>query len=89
VASLAAHPIGALWRAGISLSFHTDNRLMSMITHTDEALNLVRACGLEVADLAAMSLQAAAHSFLPVAVRRQAQDAVRRWADSEALALPR
>jgi adenosine deaminase len=79
-ASLAAHPIGALWRAGLSCSYHTDNRLISMVSHTDEALNLVRACGLAETDLLAMGRQALAHSFLPPAARAQAQAAFDAWA---------
>ena len=41
-ASLALHPIHALWRAGVSLSFHTD-RLMSRVDHSTEAARLVAA----------------------------------------------
>jgi adenosine deaminase len=81
-ASLASHPIRALWQAGVSLSFHTDNRLMSMISQTDEAVSLVRETGLDVADLAAMSLQAAQRSFLPEPVRADARAAIRAWAAS-------
>lgn len=71
--SIAAHPITALWRAGVSLSFHTDNRLMSQVTHSGEALALLRETPLREADLVRMGLQAAAHSFLPAAARRQAE----------------
>jgi adenosine deaminase len=63
VGSLASHPIARLWRAGISLSFHTDNRLMSMVKPSDEAANLVQGCGLTLADLVAMGVQAARHSL--------------------------
>jgi len=87
-ASLARHPIRALWQAGISLSFHTDNRLMSMISQTDEAVSLVRETGLTVADLVAMSLQAAQRSFLPEPARANAQTAIRAWAASQDIALP-
>ncbi|MEO5734972.1 MAG: hypothetical protein ABIN96_06960, partial [Rubrivivax sp.] len=55
-ASLAAHPIVPLWRAGISLSYHTDNRLMSCISHSDEAANLLSQTPLTEADLLAMTL---------------------------------
>lgn len=71
--SIATHPITALWRAGVSLSFHTDNRLMSQVTHSGEALALLRGTSLVEADLLRMGVQAAAHSFLPEAVRQQAQ----------------
>ena len=78
--SLAAHPISALWRAGIELSFHTDNRLMSATTMGAEAANLVRECGLTLADLTRMTLAAAARSFLPAEARAAAQTTVRDWA---------
>jgi adenosine deaminase len=68
-ASIDAHPIGALWRAGLSLSYHTDNPLMSCTTMTAEAAALVEHQGLTQADLLAMALQAAEHSFLPAAAR--------------------
>ncbi|MFY9511915.1 MAG: adenosine deaminase family protein, partial [Rubrivivax sp.] len=41
-ASIATHPITALWQAGVSLSYHTDNRLMSRITQAAEAEALLR-----------------------------------------------
>ena len=77
--SVAQHPIHALWREGVTLSFHTDNRLISCITHTGEAVRLVRETGLSLVDLGAMTLQAAQHSFLPLVAREQARDAVRGW----------
>lgn len=72
VASLAGHPIGALWRAGISLSYHTDNPLMSCTTMTAEAAHLVEHQGLGRADLLAMAVQAAEHAFLPETARAPA-----------------
>jgi adenosine deaminase len=72
VASLAEHPIGALWRAGFSVSYHTDNPLMSCTTMTAEAAALVEHQGLAPADLLAMAVQAAQHSFLPEPVRAHA-----------------
>ena len=71
-ASIASHPITALWRAGVSLSYHTDNRLISRITHSQEAAALLRHTPLTVADLLAMARQAAQHSFLPAAQRQAA-----------------
>jgi adenosine deaminase len=79
VASLAAHPIKALWQAGVSLSFHTDNRLISCITHSGEALRLVRSMEMSLSDLAEMMLLAARSSFLPAAAQERAMSAVRRW----------
>lgn len=72
VPSLAAHPIGALWRAGLSLSYHTDNPLMSCTTMSQEAALLVEHQGLRPADLLAMAAEAARHSFLPEADRTAA-----------------
>lgn len=78
-ASIAAHPVRALWRAGLSLSFHTDNRLISCITHSAEAVRLVHKTGLAPAELGEMMAQAARHSFLPEPAREQAINAVRAW----------
>ena len=86
-ASLALHPIHALWRAGVSLSFHTDNPLMSRIAHSGEALGLL-AAGFGWADLVQMGLQAAQASFLPAPLRQAAQAALHAWAEAEACALP-
>jgi adenosine deaminase len=84
-ASLALHPIHALWRAGVSLSFHTDNRLMSRIDHSGEAAGLV-AAGFGWDELLHMGLDAAAASFLPEAARAAATDQLRAWAAAEGLA---
>lgn len=83
-ASLALHPIHALWRAGVSLSFHTDNPLMSRLDHSTEAANLVSA-GFSWSDLLRMGLEAAEASFLPEAARQLAADALHRWASDEGL----
>lgn len=85
--SIATHPITSLWRAGVSLSFHTDNRLMSQVTHSAEALALVRETSLQVADLAKMGLQAAEASFLGADVREAARRAIREWAEREGMVL--
>ncbi len=63
-ASIAGHPITALWRAGVSLSYHTDNTLMSCITFSDEAAALLTETALCEADLLAMARSAARASFL-------------------------
>lgn len=70
--SVAAHPISALWQAGVSLSYHTDNRLMSCISHASEATALLRDTPLTEADLRRMAAEAAHASFLPTPVRQQA-----------------
>ncbi len=84
-ASLALHPIHALWRAGVSLSFHTDNRLMSRLDHSTEAARLVQA-GFGWDELLQMGLDAAAASFLPAAVRADALARLRAWGAAEGLA---
>jgi adenosine deaminase len=71
--------IKALWRARVSLSFQTDNRLMSCISHTGEAVRLVQEAGFTVRELGEMMLQATDHSFLGDAVRKNARAAVRDW----------
>ena len=87
-ASLAAHPIAALWRAGLSLSFHTDNRLMSRITHSSEAAALLQQTALTATDLVRMGLEAARHSFLAPAIQEAARGHLQRWAARAALQLP-
>jgi adenosine deaminase len=81
-ASIAAHPIGALHRAGLSVSFHTDNQLMSRITMSQEAAGLLGEGRLERAELMAMELEAARHSFLDAAARSHAEAAIRAFAAS-------
>jgi len=86
--SIASHPITALWRAGLSLSFHTDNRLMSGITHSSEARVLMQDTDLTAADLLAMGLEAARHSFLDSTVRDAARAALQTWAAREHIVAP-
>jgi adenosine deaminase len=75
-ASIASHPITALWQAGVSLSYHTDNTLMSCITHGDEAQALLQHTPLTPTDLLAMARLAATASFMPEAARQQALAAI-------------
>ena len=76
-ASLATHPITPLWRAGVSLSFHTDNTLMSCISLVGEATDLLTQTSLTAGDLLQMQLQAAAASFMPEADRVRAAACIR------------
>lgn len=78
--SVAEHPITALWQAGVSLSYHTDNRLMSCVTHSQEAEALLAQTPLTAADLLAMAREAAQHSFLPVAQSVAAVKAIAAFA---------
>ena len=86
-ASIATHPITALWRAGLSLSFHTDNRLMSGISQSSEALALLEHTPLGVGDLVRMGLEAARHSFLDAASRNAAAARLTAWAQDKAVAI--
>ena len=79
-ASIAAHPIAALWRAGVSCSYHTDNTLMSQITLSGEAQALLDATPLTEPDLLAMARHAARASFLGGAERAAALSAIDAWA---------
>jgi hypothetical protein len=81
--SIATHPITALWRAGVSVSYHTDNRLMSCITQSSEAARLLAHTPLTRSDLLAMAAEAARHSFLPEAKRQP------RWRASKRLRVRR
>jgi adenosine deaminase len=83
-ASMALHPIHALWRAGVSLSFHTDNRLISCVDHSTEAARLVQA-GFGWDELLHMGLDAAAASFMAPAARAAARVALLEGARGEAL----
>jgi adenosine deaminase len=74
--SIAAHPITALWRSGVSLSYHTDNRLMSGITHSSEAVALLEQTALEARDLLDMARHAARASFLGEVEKAQALRAI-------------
>ncbi len=78
--SVGTHPITALWQAGVSLSYHTDNRLMSCVTHSQEAQALLAHTPLTAADLLAMAREAARHSFLPEAQRVAAVKAIDAFA---------
>jgi adenosine deaminase len=83
-ASVALHPIHDLWRHGVSLSYHTDNRLMSRIDQTTEAMNLLDA-GFTWEELLHMGLDAAEASFLPESDRAAAARALHAWAAAEGL----
>jgi adenosine deaminase len=85
-ASVAQHPIRALWDAGLALSVQTDNRLISGVSASGEACRLVREAGFTEADLVRMGLDAAGQSFLGDDARQHARAALRAWAREQALA---
>jgi adenosine deaminase len=79
-ASLAEHPLPAMDLAGLEVSVHTDNRLISGVTHSQELANVQNAMGWTTARIL-RSMQAAAHaSFLPLAVRQVAQQQIASYA---------
>lgn len=87
-ASLAEHPIRALWEAGVSLSFHTDNHLISCTDLNLEAQALIDHLGFGLADLLAMQHQALAASFLPEALKEPARTALAAYESRQTGAHP-
>ncbi len=81
-AAIATHPITALWRAGVPLSYHTDNRLMSRITQSGEAAALLRETTLTATDLLQMARLAAQASFLDAGAKQAAERAIAAFAAS-------
>ncbi len=79
VASLAAHPIGAMVRAGLSVSCSTDNRLMSGVTLSQELQAIHDINGITLDQIGTMMRQAAGASFMPADVRTTAAQAMSRW----------
>lgn len=71
-ASLEAHPIRAMIDAGLSVSFNTDNRLMSHVTESHEMEALHTRTGLSLAELRAMVRAGIERSFLPASDRAAA-----------------
>ncbi len=84
--SIATHPIRPLWDAGVPLSYHTDNQLISSVTMSGEAASLIDEAGFDVADLARMALLAARASFLPAFARADAGAAIAAWAAGRGIA---
>jgi adenosine deaminase len=63
--SIAEHPVTALWQAGLSLSIHTDNRLMSRTSLSAEYAAVLEHTALTLDDLRRMNDEARRHAFLP------------------------
>ncbi len=76
VASLEAHPIGRLLRAGFAVTVNTDNRLMSGTSMSNEFKLLVQHQGFTVDDLLAVTRNAAAAAFCDEETRREVQQRV-------------
>jgi adenosine deaminase len=84
VADLAAHPIGALHRAGVSVSLSTDDRTVSDTTLTDEIARTADAQKLTRSEVAAIAINAFRRAFGPRVVldemSRTAESAWSAWA---------
>lgn len=84
-ASIATHPIRALWDHGVSLSFQTDNHLMSCTNLNLEGQALMNEAGFSLADLLAMQTMALQASFMPSHATEPAQRSLQEWAISQGL----
>lgn len=73
VHALSEHPIAAMLRAGLDVSCSTDNRLMSGVTLSGELAALETALGMARQEIGQLMHNAARASFLPQAVRADAQ----------------
>jgi adenosine deaminase len=78
VPDVASHPIERLRRAGLAVTLNTDNRLMSGVTLTSEALAMHAAFGWTLTDLEEVTLAAVEAAFLPPAERDALCDQVTR-----------
>jgi adenosine deaminase len=77
--SIAEHPIRALWQAGVSLSFHTDNHLISCTNMNLEAQALMDEAGFNLGDLAHMQSLALEASFLSDPLKAPARARLAAW----------
>jgi adenosine deaminase len=82
VADLAAHPLAALHRAGISVTISTDDRTVSDITLSEEMARASQIIGLTDAELAAIATNAFRRAFAPSNVTAPlAAAAERAWGE--------
>lgn len=65
------HPVGALHRAGFTVTLNTDNRLMSRTTLSDEFRLVVDHQGFTMNDLFTITRQALVASFAPLPLKRE------------------
>jgi adenosine deaminase len=80
VESLAAHPLAALHRAGVSVTLSTDDRTVTGTTLTDEMATCADALGLGDDELAAIALNGFRRAFAPrELVDPLAAEAERAW----------
>ncbi len=76
---LSEHPLPAMWAAGLELSIHTDNRLVSGVTHSQELANVHYALGWPLAAIAPSMRSAVRASFLSTAAREAAMARISAW----------
>jgi adenosine deaminase len=76
---LSEHPLPAMGAAGLELSIHTDNRLISGLTHSQELANVHHTLGWPLAAIAPSMWAAASASFLPAAARAAALQRISAW----------
>jgi adenosine deaminase len=83
VADLEAHPIGALHRAGVSVTISTDDLTVTGTTLSDEMARVAAAQPLTRGELAEIALNAYARAFWPALalepLRRAAREAWGTW----------
>ncbi|MEX0836531.1 MAG: hypothetical protein WD010_10590, partial [Nitriliruptor sp.] len=77
-ADVASHPIERLRRAGFAVTLNTDNRLMSDVTLTSEAIACRDAFGWTLDDLETVTATAVEAAFLDDAGREALRDRVSR-----------
>lgn len=67
--TMAEHPFGQLWQAGLPVTVSCDNRLMSRTTMTRELTLVAETFGLGLADLQELQQRALAAGFAPESVK--------------------
>lgn len=81
-ASLEAHPIRALWDAGVAVTVNSDDPPFFSTTLTDELDHAARLLGLTGSQLADLQRRALTASHAPADVRRDAAAQLDAWEDA-------
>lgn len=82
--SIAEHPIGALWRAGVPVTVSSDDPPFFGTTLTDELRLVTEVAAMNRDDLADLQRTAARAAFLPAPDREALVAAIDAWATSPA-----
>jgi adenosine deaminase len=77
--NLAGHPLPAMVAAGLDVSIHTDNRLISGVTHSGELAAVHAVMGWTVQQFADSLRSAAQASFMPDGVKQLALEQIGQW----------